>query len=213
MYSWFCGRLNLIVDKTRILSNMQNHGSKSRIALKPKMKGSLLTTLDCWSTGLYRQRNVSNILKKQRLTGSVKDLKIPERKRKTTKSEDWFMLKKCKSDCYKTATENKAEMQIEHSGSVSISAARRRLREAGPNSLRPNYYLHHKWAVLLTASVFRLISLSHFFSLGSQLNQCQKSYSKLEFTVPYLFGYFRSSNPSLTSLGHSQGFFLQHTNL
>ena len=35
------------------------------------------------------------------------------------------MLRKCKSDSYKTATENEAEMQIEHGESVSTSAARR----------------------------------------------------------------------------------------
>ena len=192
---------------------MQNHWSKSRIALKPKMEGSLLTTWDCWSSGLYRQRSVSNISKKQRLTGSVKDLKIPGRKRKTTKSEDWFMFRKCKSHSYKTATENKAEMQIEHVESVSTSAAWRTLREAGPKASDQIAICTTSQQFFLTASVFRLISLSHFFSLASQINQCQKSYSKPEFTVPYLFSYIRSSNPNLTSLGHSQGFFLQHTNL
>ena len=39
-------------------------------------------------------QSVSNILKKTRLTGSVRDLKIPGQKRKTTKREDRIMVRK-----------------------------------------------------------------------------------------------------------------------
>ena len=83
------------------------------------------------------QRSFRDILKKQRLTESVKDLKIPGRKRKTTKREDRIIVRKSKSNRYKTAPEIKADMQIEHGVSISTSTTQRRLREAGLNGRKP----------------------------------------------------------------------------
>lgn len=65
------------------------------------------------------------------LTGSVKDAKIPGWKRKTSKREDRVMVRKSKSNRFKTALEIKVEMQNEHAVSVSVSPTKRRLREAG----------------------------------------------------------------------------------
>ena len=76
--------------------------------------------------------------KNKKLTGSVKDLKIRERKRKTMRREDrTCMVGKSMSDRYKTAPEIKAKMQLEHVVSVSTSTTRRRLREAGHIGRKP----------------------------------------------------------------------------
>ena len=77
------------------------------------------------------QSSVSEILKKKRLTGSVKYAKMPGRKRKTSEREDWFMVRKSKSNCYKTAPQIKAEMLIELGVNITVSTTQRRLREAG----------------------------------------------------------------------------------
>ena len=98
------------------------------------------------------QKNVSDILKKQRDTGTVRDKKIPGRKRKTTAKEDRIMVRKSKSDRFKTASEIRAEMQIKHRVNVSSSTARRRLREAGLNGCKsrqkPRLTSRHKKARL-----------------------------------------------------------------
>ena len=49
------------------------------------------------------QRSVSDILKKQRLTGCVRDRKILGRKRKTTSKEDRIIVRKSKADRFKSA--------------------------------------------------------------------------------------------------------------
>ena len=91
MYSWFPKRLLLIVGKTRISSNMQNHGSKAKDQpWKWRESYSERETAD--QVGC--SQSVRNILKKPKLTGSVKDLKIPGQKRKTTKEEDRIMVRK-----------------------------------------------------------------------------------------------------------------------
>ena len=53
------------------------------------------------------------------------------RKRKTSKREDSVVVRKSKSNRFKTAPQIKAEMQIEHGVNISVSTTRRRLREAG----------------------------------------------------------------------------------
>ena len=88
------------------------------------------------------QRSVSDILKKQRLTGCVRDRRIAGRKRKKTTKEDRLKVRKSKADRFKTATEIKAEMQVEHGVRISSSATRRRLREAAvadPGLVKINY--------------------------------------------------------------------------
>ena len=65
--------------------------------------------------------SVSEILKKNRLTGSVKDSKIPGQKQKTSKREYRLMVRKSKSNRYKTAPQIKAEMLIEHGVNISVS--------------------------------------------------------------------------------------------
>ena len=83
------------------------------------------------------QSSVSEILKKKRLTGSVKDAKIPGRKRKTSEREDRLMVRKSKSNHYKTAPQIKAEMLIEHGVNILVSTTQRRLREAGLKGCKP----------------------------------------------------------------------------
>ncbi|XP_028414913.1 uncharacterized protein LOC114538000 [Dendronephthya gigantea] len=67
----------------------------------------------------------NDILKKKRLTGSVKDCKIPGSKRKTTRREDNILVRKSKADRFKTAPEIKAEMQNEHGVNISVSTTQR----------------------------------------------------------------------------------------
>ena len=71
------------------------------------------------------QRSVSDILKKkQRLIGCVRDRKILNRKRKTSK-EDRIIVRKSKADRFKSAPEIKDEMQAEHGVCISSSTTRR----------------------------------------------------------------------------------------
>ena len=49
------------------------------------------------------QRSISDILKKEPLTGGVRDRKIVGRKRKTTTKEDRLIVRKGKADRFKTA--------------------------------------------------------------------------------------------------------------
>ena len=83
------------------------------------------------------QSSVNEILKKKRLTGSVKDAKIPGLKRKTSEREDRLMVRKRKSNRYKTAPQIKAEMLIGHGVNISVSTTQRRLREAGLKRCKP----------------------------------------------------------------------------
>ena len=59
------------------------------------------------------------------------------RKRKTSKREDSVVVRKSKSNRFKTAPQIKAEMQIEHGVNISVSITRRRLREAGLKGCKP----------------------------------------------------------------------------
>ena len=68
--------------------------------------------------------SVSDMLKKQRLTGSVNDAQIPGRRRKTSEREDRIIVRKSKSNRFKTAPEIKVEMQNEHALSVSVSTTK-----------------------------------------------------------------------------------------
>ena len=83
------------------------------------------------------QASVSGILKKKMVYGNVKDAKIPGRKRKTSQKEDRIVVRKSKADRFKTASQIKAEMQIDYDVDISVSTTRRRLREAGLNACRP----------------------------------------------------------------------------
>ena len=98
------------------------------------------------------QRSVSVILRKQRHTGCVRDHEIIGRKRKTTIKEDRLIVRKSKADRFKTATEIKAEMQMEHGVRISSSTIRRRSREAGLNGCKtrkkPRLTARHKKARL-----------------------------------------------------------------
>ena len=86
--------------------------------------------------GCTESVSVSEILKKNTLTGSVKDAKIPGQKQKISERADRLMVRKSKSNCYKTAQQIKAEMLIEHGVNISVSTPQRRLREAGGKGLQ-----------------------------------------------------------------------------
>ncbi|KAI6648649.1 hypothetical protein LOD99_8006 [Oopsacas minuta] len=68
------------------------------------------------------------MLKKHRLTGTVRDLAIPGRPRVTTKRQDKLLVRKCKKDRFKTATQIKAEVLSEYSIKLSTSTVQRKLR-------------------------------------------------------------------------------------
>ena len=89
-------------------------------------------------------QSASNILKKPRLTESVKDLKITGQKKENYEERRQEHGEKSMSNRSKTAPGNYEEMQIEHGESVSTSTTRQGLREDGPNGRKPSYYLHHK---------------------------------------------------------------------
>ena len=144
MQSSFYSRLLLEVDGTRF-SNQGGKimGPKPRISLEDKGKVQALSE-EGYSQRVIAvrigcsQRSVCDILiKTKKLTGSVKDLKTPGRKRKTTRREHRTMVEESLCNCYKTAPEIKAKMQLEHGVSVSISTTRRRLREAGHIGRKP----------------------------------------------------------------------------
>ena len=67
------------------------------------------------------QASVSGILKKKMGYGNVKDAKIPGRKRKTSQKEDRIVVTKSKADRFKTASQIKAEMQIDYDVDISVS--------------------------------------------------------------------------------------------
>ncbi|KAI6652420.1 hypothetical protein LOD99_7434 [Oopsacas minuta] len=83
------------------------------------------------------QKSVAEILKKHRLTGTVRDLAIPGRPRVTTKRQDNLLVRKCKKDRFKTATQIKAEVLSEYSIKLSTSTVQRRLRGAGLFGRKP----------------------------------------------------------------------------
>ena len=117
-------------------------GPKPRISLEDKGKVLALseegyTQREIAARAGCTQSSVSEILKKKRLTGSVKDAKIPGRKRKTSTREDRVVVRKSKSNRFKMAPQIKAEMQIEHGVNISVSTTRRRLREAGLKDCKP----------------------------------------------------------------------------
>ena len=99
------------------------------------------------------------------------DWKIPGRQKKTTKRDDRIIVRKSKSDRFKTAPETKAEMQIEHGVNASTSIIQRRLREAGLNGRKPRSTPHltarHKKARLEFARVRARIG-----QLNSQVPSC-----------------------------------------
>ena len=83
------------------------------------------------------QKSVAEILKKHRLTGSVRDITIPGRPRVTTKRQDSLLVRKCKMDRFKTATQIRAEVLSEYSLKLSTSTVQRRLRGAGLFGRKP----------------------------------------------------------------------------
>ena len=132
-------------------------GRKPRISLENRGKVLALSEEGYSQREVARrvgccQRSVSDILKKERLTGGVRDRKIIGRKRKTTTKEDRLIVRKSKADRFKTATEIKAKMQVEHGVHISSSTTRRRLREAGLNGCKtrqkPRLTARHKRARL-----------------------------------------------------------------
>ncbi|KAI6648383.1 hypothetical protein LOD99_8173 [Oopsacas minuta] len=70
------------------------------------------------------QKSVAEILKKHRLTCTIRDLAIPGRPRVTTKRQDNLLVRKCKKDRFKTATQIKAEVLSEYSIKLSTSKFR-----------------------------------------------------------------------------------------
>ena len=111
--------------------SLENRGKVLALSEERYSKREIADRVDC------SQRRFRDILKKQRLTGNVKDLKIPGRKRKTTKREDRVIVTKSKSSRYKTPLEINVDMQIEHSVSDSTSTIQRKLRKAGLNGRKP----------------------------------------------------------------------------
>ncbi|KAI6653087.1 hypothetical protein LOD99_3923 [Oopsacas minuta] len=77
------------------------------------------------------QKSVAEILKKHRLTGTVRDLAIPGRPCVTTKRQDNLLVRKCKKDRFKTAIQINAEVLSEYSTKLSTSTVQRSLRGAG----------------------------------------------------------------------------------
>ena len=70
--------------------SLENRGKVLALSEERYSKREIADRVDC------SQRRFRDILKKQRLTGNVKDLKITGRKRKTTKREDRIIVTKSK---------------------------------------------------------------------------------------------------------------------
>ena len=77
------------------------------------------------------QKSVSLILKKKKECGSVDDRKITGRPRATTRRQDRTIVRKSKSNRFKTAPQIRSEMRSQYSVGASVSTIQRRLREAG----------------------------------------------------------------------------------
>ena len=151
-----------------IRSRAEWMGRKPRISLENRGKVLALSEEGYSQRAVARrvgcsQRSVSDILRKQRLTGCVRDHVIIGRKRKTTIKEDRLIVRKSKADRFKTATEIKAEMQVEHGVRISSSTIRRRLREAGLNGCKtrkkPRLTARHKKARLEFARLHKNLSI------------------------------------------------------
>ena len=104
-------------------------------------------------------KSVALILKKKKLNGSVSDRPIPGRTRKTTRKEDSIIVRKSKSDRFKTAPQVRAEVKTQYGIHVSISTTQRRLREAGLHGRKarrkPRLTALHRKARLEFAKVHR----------------------------------------------------------
>ena len=77
------------------------------------------------------QPSVHYIIKKERECGSVRDKKIPGRKRKTTSREDRALVRSSLSNRGNTAPALKASLHKSFGINLSTSTVKRRLREAG----------------------------------------------------------------------------------
>ena len=143
-------RAKIMGRKPRI--SLENRGKVLALSEKGYSQREVARRVGCC------QRSVSDILKKERLTGGVRDRKIIGRKRKTTTKEDRLIVRKSKADRFKTATEIKAEMQVEHGVHISSSTTRR-LREAGLNGCKtrqkPRLTARHKRARLQFARLHK----------------------------------------------------------
>ena len=109
-------------------------GRKPRISLENRGKVLVLSEEGCSQRTIparvsCSQKSISEILKKHRITGSVKDRKILGPKRKMTERQGCTKVHKSKMDRSKTAPQIKAEVQLEHGISMSTSTTQRRLRE------------------------------------------------------------------------------------
>ena len=83
-------------------------------------------------------QSVSNILKKPRFIGSVKDLKIPGQKRKTTKRKERIMVRKACPIALRLHWKIMQRCRL-NMVSVSTSTTWRRPREASPK-IKTNLY-------------------------------------------------------------------------
>ena len=79
------------------------------------------------------QSSVHYIIKKQDETGSVRDKKIPGRKRKTSAREDRLLVRMSLSDRRKTAPALRASLSTNFGINLSSATVKRRLCEAGLN--------------------------------------------------------------------------------
>jgi hypothetical protein len=79
------------------------------------------------------QSSVHYIIKKERECGSVRDKKIPGRKRKTTSREDRALVRLSLSNRKKTAPALKAALHTSLGINLSPATVKRRLCEAGLN--------------------------------------------------------------------------------
>ena len=98
--------------------NLENRGKLLALSQEGYTQREIAARVGC------SEGSVSDILKKQRLTGSVNDAQIPGRRRKTSEREDRIIVRKSKSNHFKTAQEIKVEMQNEHALSVSVSTTK-----------------------------------------------------------------------------------------
>ena len=80
--------------------------------------------------------SVGEIIKKQKLTGSVHDMPIRGRDRKTTERQDSLLVRKSLACRFTTAPQLNAEMRLEHGVVISTSTTQR-LREVGLHGRKP----------------------------------------------------------------------------
>ena len=106
------------VWKIGISISLENRGKLLALSQEGYTQREIAARVGC------SEGSVSDMLKKQRLTGSVNDAQIPGRRRKTSEREDRIIVRKSKSNRFKTALEIKVEMQNEHALSVSVSTTK-----------------------------------------------------------------------------------------